>query len=225
MDPVAAVVLCACALYIGLALLALLGRAGRSRLVAAWVAMVGFACLASFSFWKGIQLRRSAGPVYYDLPAAPGPHRVTLTKPGLSPGYRVKIVRRKDRTYDPELSAKLAPCAWRIPFCEKLALGVHRFVHGFGVEDVIEFNSEYDDVVLVYDATPETQPVLETALVELRCPADFHKTMAQWRSMLNSRMAFFLGGLILAGLGASVQRRKLAARAVPGDPRPPASEG
>jgi hypothetical protein len=220
MDPLAAVVLGGCALFIGLALLALLGRAGRSRLIAARVAMVGFVGLASFSFWKGIQLRRSAGPVYYDLPAAPGTHRVTLAKPGLSPGYRVKIVRRKDRAFDKALAAKLAPCHWSIAVCENLVLSVHQFDE----DDVIEFKSEYDDVVLVYEATPETQPVLESALVELRCPADFQKTMAQWRSMLNSRMVFFLAGLILAGLGASVQRRKLAARAAAGNPRPPPSE-
>jgi hypothetical protein len=216
MDPVAAVVLGASALFIGVALLALFGRASRSWLIAAWAAMVGFAFLASFCFWKGIQLRQSAGPVYYDLPSAPGNHRVTLNKPGLSSGYRVKLVRRKDRTFEKELSAKLVPCDWKIDVCERLAWSRHSFQ-----EDVIEFESEYPDVVLQYDSTPETQALLETAAVELRCPAAFHKSLAQWASMLNSRVAFFLGGLVLAGLGASVQRRKLRAAGTAVKPSPP----
>src|SRR5215510_364245 len=100
MDPVAAIVVGASVLFVGLALLALLGRPHRSRLIAAWVAMVGFAFLASFIFWKRVQLRQSADPMYYDLPSGPGPQKVTLFKRGLAPGYRVRLVRRSDRTFD-----------------------------------------------------------------------------------------------------------------------------
>jgi len=218
MDPMVAVIWGACALFFGFALLALFGRPVRSRVIAARAAMVGFACLASFCFWKGFQLRRSAGPVYYDLPSAPGDHRVTLAKQGLSPGYRVRLVRRTDRAFDKDLSAKLAPCGWSITVCEKLALSVYRFEN-----DVIEFDSELPDVNLAYKSVPEMQPLLEAAAVELRCPSAFHKPMAQWLSVLNSRIAFFLGGLVLAALGASVQRRKLRAQATAGNSGGPTS--
>jgi hypothetical protein len=219
MDPVAAVVLAACALFIGFTLLAMIGRPRRSRLIAAWVAMVGFAFLASFIFWKRVQLRLSADPVYYDLQAAPGPHQVVLVKPGLSPGYRIRLVRRADRTFDKDLRAKLDPCQWEIPICEKLVLSRHTFDQ----DGVIEFLSEYSDVVLQYDATPETQKFLEGAAVELRCPSGFHKSLAQWMQMLNVRLTFFLAALVLAGLGASVQRRKLRALPPAGNPPSPPS--
>ena len=219
MDPVAAIVLGGSALLIGLALLALFGRAHRSRLIAAWVAMVGFAFFASFVFWKRVQLRRSADPVYYDLPSGPGPQRVELFKCGLAPGYRVRLVRRKDRAFDPDLNAKLAPCGFNIALCEKLVL----YQHTFDSDGVIEFDSEYPDVALRYEAAPESRPLLEAAAVEVRCPSGFHQAMGQWLEMLNSRLTFFLGGLILAGLGASVQRRKLRSQASAGKPAAPAS--
>jgi hypothetical protein len=214
MDPVAAVVLGACALFVGSTLLAMFGRPHRNLLVAAWVAMVGFAFLASFIFWKRVQLGRSADVIYVDLAGSPGSRRVTLAKPGLSPGYRVRLVRRSDRTFDKELFAKLGSCNWRIPVCEKLVLTEHTF----DPEGILEFLSEYPDVVLQYEASPETQKFLDAAAIELRCPSGFHKALAQWLQMLNSRLTFFLGGLVLAGLGASVQRRKLRIQARAGNP-------
>jgi len=219
MDPVAAIVLGTSALFVGFTLLALLGRAHRSRLVAAWVAMVGFAFFASFCFWKRDQLRRSAVPVYCELPSSPGPHQVTLDKPGASPGYRIRIVRRSDRTFDQELKAKLVPCGWKITICEKLALSMYTFVE----DDVIEFDSEYPDVVLRYESLPGMQPLLDAAAIEVTCPTGFRKPMGQWLATLNSRIAFFLGALVLAGLGASVQRRKLRAQAPASKPEPPTS--
>jgi hypothetical protein len=217
MDPVAAVVLGACALFIGFTLLAMFGRPHRSRLFAAWVAMVGFAFLASFIFWKRYQLRMSADPVYYDLQTTPGPHKLVLAKPGLSPGYRIRLVRRADRTFDPDLFAKLGSCQWGITSCEKLALSHHTFEQ----DGVIECDSEYPDVVLQYEAAPETRKFLEEAAVQVGCPSGFHKSMAQGLQMLNSRLTFFLAGLVLAGFGASVQRRKLRIRPPAGTPPSP----
>ena len=199
-------VLAASACLLGLALLALLGRAGRSRLVAAWVAMMGFAGLASFCLGRGVQLKQSAGPLYYDLPAAPaGPHKVTLSRPGLSPGYRGRLVHRKDRSFDKDLFAKLAGCNWRIPICEKLILSVRTFDR----DGVFEFESEYPDLVLQYEVTPEIRPLLDEVVLELSCPAGFRETMARGLGTLKLFMALYLGGLLLAALGARSQRRQL----------------
>jgi hypothetical protein len=206
MDPLAALVLCTSALFAGLALLALLGRADRSRLIAAWVAMVGFAGFASFCFWKGIQLQQSVIPVYYEFPASPpGPQKLTLHKPGLSPGYRVRPVTREDRRFDKDLHGKLNAPFGGINICEKMALSRHRF----DPQGVLEFESEYSTVVFQYEATAENRPLLEQAALEVTCPTGFHKYMAQGLTTLKLRTASFLGGLLLAGLGASAQRRKL----------------
>ena len=169
--------------------------------------MIGFAFFATFCFGKGALLRQSAGPVYYELSAAPGPHKLTLEKPGLSPGYRVRLVRRADRNFDQNLSAQLSRCEWRIDKCEKLALSRHTF----DPNGVIEFESEYPDLVLQYESVPEVQSLLEAAAVELKCPAGFLPSIGHLSAELNLRRSFFLGALILAGLGAWVQRRKLRA--------------
>ena len=222
-EPLAAVVLIVSALFISIALLGLLGRGDRIRLSASRVAMVGFASFGAFCFWREVQLRQSAGPVYYELAASPGPHRLILFKPGLSPGYRVQLVRRADRTFDKDLSAQLSPCQWRVLKCEKLALTRHTF----DADGVMEFDSEYSDVVLEYDATPEVRSLLEGTAIAVRCPAAFEKPMENGQASLNRWMAFFLSGLVLAGLGVSVQRRKLRAAGLTGPkvqpPPPPAA--
>jgi len=135
--------------------------------------MVGFALFAAACFWRRVQLRQSAGPVYYELPATPGPQRLTLHKPGLSPGYLVRLVRRTDRSFEKALNAQLCLCRGRIVICENLALTMHTF----DPDGIIEFDSEYSDVVLAYEASPEGQSLLETAAVEVRCPSVFQKPM------------------------------------------------
>jgi hypothetical protein len=220
MTAAGGVVLAVHALLLGSALLALLGRADRSRLIVAWVAMVGFAAFASFWFWEGVQLRRSVGPVTYDLrSASEGPQKVTLYRTGVVPGYRGRLVRRKDRSFDKELGAKLGIWSWKISICENLAL--KRIT--FDQDGVFEFESELSDVVLQYEATPETRPLLEEVVLELTCPGGFRKGMAQQASFLNSRMGMDIVGLLLAAVGAGVQRRKMR-RLSPTTPVPSTSD-
>lgn len=215
MGGAAALVIAASAGFVGLALLALLGRGARHRLVGAWIAMVGFAGLAAFCFWRSVELRKSAAPVYHDLPSGTGEQRVMLVKSAVSPGYRVRLVRREDRTFDRELSEKLRDGHFRItvgpeqsPFC-----------HVFDGEGVLEFDSDLPSVALRFDAAPALKPLLDAAAVELRVPVGAMKGLEQARSTLSFRTAFFLGGLLLAGLAASTQRRKRkAAMPRPADP-------
>ncbi|HZE99276.1 MAG TPA: hypothetical protein VE981_19890 [Planctomycetota bacterium] len=206
MEGAGTLVLAASAILLGLALLALLGPAHPSRLAAAWIAMVGFVGLASFSFWRGYQLKQSAVPVSYDLPSdPPGPHRLTLYRRGLCPGYRCRLLRRSDHRFDPDLLSKLRLCDWRITKCEHLTLSKHRF----DSDGVLEFGSELSEVVLCYETTPEVQRLLSETVLELRGPAGFQKVIAQGLAMSQTAMAVYLGGLLLAAVGAGAQRRRL----------------
>jgi len=215
MGVAAAVVMAASALFVGLALLALLGRGARPRLAGAWIAMVGFAGLAAFCFWRGVELRKSAAPVYHDLPSGPGEQQVTLVKSAVSPGYRVRLVRRDGRTFDPELSEKLRDGHFRITVGSEQS----PFCHVFDREGVLEFDSDLPSVALRFDAAPALKPSLDAAAVELRVLPGAMKGLEQARSTLSFRTAFFLGGLLLAGLAASTQRRKLrTTTARPADP-------
>jgi len=200
------VVLILSVLFLGLALLGLLGRADRSRLTAAWVAMAGFAVLATFCCWEGIQLNRSASPVYYELRTMPGDQQqLTLYRRGSAPGYRGRLVHRKDHSFDKDLIAKLAACSWRIGICERLELSEHTF----NQDGVFEFESEYPDVVLRYEVTPQTRPILEGVALELSCPVGFHTVIAQHSGALKVLISIYIGGLLLSAFGVGVQRRKM----------------
>lgn len=211
MNLSAAAVLGASALFLGLALLALMGGARRARLVLAWTAMAGFAGLALLSFWQGILLRQSASPEYYDLPASPpGPHRVTLSRPGASPGYRARLVTRSDRRFEQDRLGKLEASGWRVMTCEHLVMS--RFT--FDPEGVMEFESEMPEVVLEYEVAAETGPLLENTVLEVTCPTSFRAAIGPGLAVIKLRMAFFLAGLLVSAWGASSQRRRLRAQKV-----------
>ena len=206
MNPAAEPVLIAGVCLLGLSLLALFGRAHPTRRLAAWVAMIGFAGLASYASWLGVQWTRCATPAYYDLPGSPpGPHRVTLLRRGVSPGYRGRLVRRSDRRFDPDRFRELRSCHWRIDKCEKLVLTRHTFDDA----GVLEFESDYDELVLQYDGSPEMAPLLGETVLELTCPQDFRKFIPQGRVTSRASMGIYLGALLLAAVGAGVQRRRL----------------
>jgi hypothetical protein len=206
-NPAGEAVLVASVLFLGLSLLGLLGRAHRSNLIAAWVAMAGFAGLASFCFWQGVELKRSAGPAIYPIPTdPPGSHSIMIQKLGVGPGFRCRLVSKKDGSFDPTVIPRLDACRFRIPFCINMALGE---VHAFDSDGGMELKSGVSAIGLKYETTPETIPLLQQLVVEVTCPPGFQKVILEGPRTLNNFKWIYVGGLFLATFGAGNQRRRM----------------
>src|SRR6185295_8125120 len=106
--PVFGVALIVC---VSLALVALLGRAARWRLILSWISMLGFAALASASMWRGEELRRSGISVTYSFSTVPpGPQKMSIPKVGVVPGFRLDLVTVGGNPIDASVLAQLESC-------------------------------------------------------------------------------------------------------------------
>lgn len=203
----------AVAVCVGLALAAWIGPGSRTRLTLAWISMVGFAGLASYSFWRGYELRRSGAPAFIELPGVPGDQRVTIPRAGIAPGYRLQLVNRQGQNLEREAALKVSACNWTITTCEHLEYRIQR---PFETESFFDFESECPDIVLRYTVPVGAGPLLADVMIKTGCPPGFRKVIEQGWSSARFFAAMFMGGLFFAAFGARAQRRKLRA------PQPPA---
>jgi hypothetical protein len=193
-------------LFLGIALLGICGCPDRSRLIAAWVALAGFAGLVLIWGWSTLQLKLAVIPVYYNLPSGPTDSQtIRIRRPGCSSGFRGQIVRRKDRTFDWQLYQQLISCDWKITICEDLVLSHHTC----GRNGVIEFASKYDEVSLQYQVNQRTRPLLAEAVLEVTCPEDFRSGVTGVLHMTELMLGLHVGGMLLAALGITLQRRRI----------------
>lgn len=201
--PVLGVALVLC---VSLALVALLGRAARWRLMLSWISMLGFAALASASMWRGEELHRSGTPITYSFPTVPpGPQKLRIPKFGVVPGFRVDLVNPEGKPVDASVLPQLESCEWRLEGVGAL----------FAKEPFFESEEDRSEIVLTYSVSARTAPILENLRLKAGCPPGARKGLAQGISFARSSMGIFLAGLLLASAGAVAQRKKIKLATAP----------
>ena len=183
------------------------------------IATVFFAGAAALCFWTHLQIGRSWGPVYYALPTEPpGIHDISIRKLGISRGWRGRLVMKQDRRAAAPPLSKFQGCQWRLSLAEGAALeGRARYSE----DDLFETDVDGDRLVLRYEVTSETRPLLDAVDLEITCGYRYRSDLAFGYYIMNLFLWASLCALLVSALGVVLQRRRLARYRVAAPPEVP----